>query len=82
VDILAEQARFDAAHELEMLGETARRAGIVHAAVRLRVGVFGDARDAEALHRICRAHTAIQADAGYLVGTWLLNDRQSRYHTH
>jgi hypothetical protein len=38
---------------------------------------FGDARDAEVLHRICRAHTGAHADAGDLLGTWLLNDRRS-----
>ena len=80
VDILAEQGRFDAAHELELLwNELAARKSLTllcgYASVR-----FGDVRDAAALHRIC-AHTAVHADAGDLLGTWLLNDRQSRYHT-
>ena len=81
VDILAEQARFDAAHELEILWNQLAARESFTLLCGYASAHFGDVRDAEALHRICRAHTAVHADAGDLLGTWLLNDRQSRYHT-
>ena len=81
VDILAEQALFKTAHELEILWNQL----VARESLTLLCGYasahFGDARDAEALRRICRAHTGILADASDLLGTWLVNDRQSRYHT-
>ena len=81
VDILAEQARFDTAHELEMLWNQLAARESITLLCGYASAHFGDVRDAEALHRICRAHTGVQADEADLLGTWLLNDRQSRYHT-
>jgi len=81
VDILAEQARFDAAHELEMLWNQLAERESFTLLCGYASAHFGDARDAESLHRICRAHTAVREDAGDLLGTWLINARQSRYHT-
>jgi len=42
---------------------------------------FGDPRDAEGLHRICRAHACVESHPGDLLATWLLNGRHSQYHT-
>jgi hypothetical protein len=81
VDILAEQARFDTAHELEMLWNQLAARESITLLCGYASAHFGDVRDAEALQRICRAHTGAQADEADLLGTWLLNDRQSRYHT-
>jgi hypothetical protein len=80
VDILAEQGRLDAAHELEILWNRLAAAESFTLLCGYASAHFGDARDAEALHRICRAHTGVHADAGDLLGTWLLNDRRARYH--
>ena len=80
VDILAEQGRLDAAHELEILWNRLAAKESFTLLCGYASAHFGDARDAEALHRICRAHTGVHADAGDLLGTWLLNDRRSRYH--
>jgi len=80
VDILAEQGRFDAAHELEILWNRLAATESITLLCGYASAHFGDARDAEALHRICRAHTGVHADAGDLLGTWLLNDRRSRHH--
>jgi hypothetical protein len=80
VDILAEQGRLDAAHELEILWNRLAARESFTLLCAYASAHFGDARDAEALHRICRAHTGVHADAGDLLGTWLLNDRRSRYH--
>jgi hypothetical protein len=80
VDILAEQGRLDAAHELEILWNRLAATESFTLLCGYASAHFGDARDAEALHRICRAHTGVHADAGDLLGTWLLNDRRSRYH--
>jgi hypothetical protein len=80
VDILAEQGRFDAAHELEMLWNGLAAKESFTLLCGYASAHFGDARDAEALHRICRAHTRAHAADGDLLGTWLLNDRRSRYH--
>ena len=81
VDILAEQGRFQAAHELEILWNQLAARESFTLLCGYASAHFGDARDAEALHRICRAHTGVHADAADLLGTWLLNDRQSRFHT-
>jgi hypothetical protein len=81
VDILAEQGRFEAAHELEILWNRLAATESFTLLCGYASVHFGDARDAEALHRICRAHTGVHADAGDLLGTWLLNDGRSRYHT-
>jgi hypothetical protein len=80
VDILAEQGRLDAAHELEILWNRLAAKESFTLLCGYASAHFGDVRDAEALHRICRAHTGVHADAGDLLGTWLLNDRRSRYH--
>jgi hypothetical protein len=82
VDILAEQALLRTAHELETLwNELAIRESFT-----LLCGYasahFGDPRDADALHRICCAHTDARADSSDLLGTFLLSHRQSRYHAH
>ena len=79
VDILAEQGRLDAAHELEMLWNSLAATESFTLLCGYAATHFGDARDAEAFHRICHAHTGVHADAGDLLGTWLLNDRRSRY---
>jgi hypothetical protein len=81
VDILAEQGRYDTAHELETLWNQLAARESFTLLCGYASAHFGDARDAEALHRICRAHTGVHADDRDLLGTWLLNDRQSRYHT-
>jgi len=80
VDILAEQGRFDTAHEVEVLWNQLAARESFTLLCGYASAHFGDARDAEALHRICRAHTSVKTDAGDLLGTWLVNDRQSRYH--
>jgi MEDS: MEthanogen/methylotroph, DcmR Sensory domain len=81
VDILAEQALFQTAHELETLWNQLAARESFTLLCGYASAHFGDPRDAEALHRICRAHTGVHAAASDLLGTWLLNDRQSRYHT-
>jgi hypothetical protein len=82
VDILAEQARFDTAHRLELLWHQLAARESLTLLCGYASAHFGDPRDAEALRRICRAHTGVRADASDLLGTWLLNDRQSCDHTH
>ena len=76
VDILAEQGRFDAAHELEMLWNQLAARESFTLLCGYASAHFGDARDADALRRICRAHTQVRAEESDLLGTWLLNDRQ------
>jgi hypothetical protein len=79
VDILAEQGRLDSAHALEMLWNDLA----VRESFTLLCGYasahFGDVRDAQALHRICRSHTHVASDPTDLLATWLINDRQSHY---
>lgn len=80
-DVLAEQARFNAAHEVEILWDQLGARESFTLLCGYASAHFGDARDANSLRRICRTHTCVHADASDLLGTWLLNDRQSRYHT-
>jgi hypothetical protein len=80
VDILAEQGRLDAAYDLENLWNDLAAKESFTLLCGYASAHFGDARDAEALHRICGAHSGVHADPGDLLGTWLLNDRRSRYH--
>ena len=82
VDILAEQALLRTALEVELLWSQLAARESFTLLCGYASAHFGDPRDAEALHRICRAHTHVNADASDLLGTWLLNDRQSHYHTH
>ena len=82
VDILAEQALFKTAHELEILWNQLATRESFTLLCGYASAHFGDPRDAEALHRICRAHTYAHADGSDLLGAWLLNHRQSRYHAH
>jgi len=82
VDILAEQALFKTAHELEILWNQLAMREAFTLLCDYASAHFGDPRDAEALHRICRAHTDAHADGSDLLGTWLLNHRQSKYHAH
>jgi hypothetical protein len=81
VDILAQQALFNTAHEVEILWNQLAARESLTLLCGYASAHFGDPRDAQALHRICGAHTGVHADASDLLGTWLLNDRQSRYHT-
>jgi hypothetical protein len=81
VDLLAEQGRLDTAHTLEQLWNKLAAAESFTLLCGYASAHFGDARDAEALHRICRAHTRSASDPSDLLATWLLNDRQSRFHT-
>jgi hypothetical protein len=82
VDILAEQALFKTAHELEILWNQLANRESFTLLCGYASAHFGDPRDAEALNRICHAHTDAHADGSDLLGTWLLNQRQSRYLTH
>lgn len=80
VDILAEQGYLEVAHELELAWN---RLGAEQSFTLLcgyASAHFGDPRAAAALHRICRAHTRVDADPGDLLATWLVNDRQPQYH--
>jgi hypothetical protein len=81
VDILAEQGRVDVAHELEMLWNHLAAEESFTLLCGYSSAHFGDPRDAEALHRICRAHARVESHPGDLLATWLLQGRQSRYHT-
>ena len=82
VDILAEQALLKTAYELEMLWNQLAARESFTLLCGYASAHFGDPRDAEALHRICCAHTDAHADGSDLLGTFLLNHRESRYHTH
>lgn len=81
VDILAEQGDMDQAHELEILWNRLASQESLTLLCGYASAHFGDARDAEALHRICRAHSRVESHPGDLLGTWLLNGRRSQYHT-
>ena len=80
VDILAEQANLDAAHQLEMLWNDLGTQYSFTLLCGYCSGHFGDPRDASALHRICRAHTGVESNPSDLLASWLLNDQQSRSH--
>jgi hypothetical protein len=80
VDILAEQGGMDAAHELEMLWNHLAAEESFTLLCGYASAHFGDLRDAEALHRICRAHSRVDSHPGDLLATWLLNGRHSHYH--
>jgi hypothetical protein len=82
VDILAEQALFKTAHELEVLWNQLAARESFTLLCGYASAHFGDPRDADALRRICRAHTDVHADGSDLLATFLLNHRESRYHTH
>jgi hypothetical protein len=81
VDILAEQANLEAAHELEMLWNQLCAQHSFALLCGYASGHFGDPRAAEALHRICHAHTGVQSTSGDILGAWLLNDRDARFQT-
>ena len=80
VDLLAEQGRMDAAHQLEMLWNNLAAKESFTLLCGYSSAHFGDPRDAEVLHRICRAHTRVESQSGDLLATWLLNGRLSHYH--
>lgn len=81
VDILAEQGRVDVAYELEMLWNRLAATESFTLLCGYSSAHFGDPRDAEALHRICRAHSRAESHPGDLLATWLLHGRHSQYHT-
>jgi hypothetical protein len=80
VDILAEQGRLDSAQALEMLWNDLAARESFTLLCGYASAHFGDVRDAQALHRICRSHTRVASDPTDLLATWLLNDRQPHYH--
>lgn len=81
VDILAEQGRLDTAHELEVLWNHLAAEQSLTLLCGYASAHFGDPRDAEALHRICRAHSRVESHPGDLLATWLVSDGHSQYHT-
>lgn len=80
VDIMAGQGNLDGAHELEVLWNQLGARESFTLLCGYTSAHFGDPRDAAALHKICRAHTRAEAYPGDLMGAWLLDGRQPRYH--
>ena len=70
----------DFAHELEVFWNTLAAEESFTLLCGYSSAHFGDPRDAEALHRICRAHSRVESHPGDLLATWLLNGRHSQYH--
>ncbi|MGH9348362.1 MAG: MEDS domain-containing protein [Vicinamibacterales bacterium] len=81
VDILAAHGEFASVQELERLWN---ELGCLYSLTLLcgySSGHFGDARTASVLRDICEGHDKATAKPTDLLGSWLLADRRSRYHT-
>jgi len=81
VDIMAGLGNLEGANALEVLWNELGARESFTLLCGYTSAHFGDPRDAVALHRICRAHTRAEAYPGDLLGAWLLNGRQTRFHT-
>ena len=81
VELLAEQGNFFAAEQLEGLWNDLGQERSFTLLCGYSSGHFADPRTAARLNAICKAHTRVQEKATDLLGTWLLADRRSRYHT-
>lgn len=81
VELLAEQGNLFATEQLEALWNDLGQERSFTLLCGYSSGHFADARMAARLHAICKAHTRVQEKPTDLLGSWLLADRRSRYHT-
>lgn len=81
VDILAAQGQLASVCEVEGLWNELRARHPMTMLCGYSSGHFGDARTADMLRAICRAHDHASAKPTDLLGSWLLADRRSRFHT-
>ena len=80
VDILATQADYAAAEQLEALWNELGAECRFALLCGYTSANFADPRTASALQAICRSHTHTSAKPTDLLGAWLLSGRQPRFH--
>jgi hypothetical protein len=81
VDILAAQGDLACVCEVEALWNELGSRHPFRLLCGYSSGHFGDARTAAKLREICEAHDRASAKPTDLLGSWLLADRRSRFHT-
>jgi hypothetical protein len=77
VEVLAEEANFQAAHEVEALWNELRQQHPFTLLCGYSAAHFAGIGSAPSLRTICESHTRVQRNASDMLGSWLLADELS-----